>query len=316
VAWEPAIHRSAVNDPDPVSAAMVLAAGFGTRLRPLTEERPKPAVPVGDRTILGHIAATLARGGIARLVVNCHHLPEVLRRSVREDPLSLPVVVVDEKERILGTAGGVANARAALGPGAVLVHNGDILADLDVRRLLADHDPAASATLAVAAWQPAGAGTVGVDERGRVVRLRGRTFGREHRSADFIGVQIVSAELRRRLPPRGCLVGDVYLPELAGGALVQTSPAAAGWSDLGTIRAYWEANLSWLAAHHPGGFSGAGAAVGADVVVVDSVVGAGARVGGAGRLSRVVAWPGAPVQAPLSDAVVLTSGRVVPVPAA
>lgn len=153
---------------------MILAAGLGTRLRPLTDELPKPLVPLGDRPAIAHIAARLAAAGIARAVVNTHHLAEAFTRE-RLAALPIEAVVLHEPV-VLGTAGGVANAAGALGSGDVLVWNGDILADLDAAALLAAHAAGgAIATLAVAP-RPAGEGTVGVDAAGGVVRLRGERF--------------------------------------------------------------------------------------------------------------------------------------------
>src|SRR5688572_24464404 len=94
--------------------AMVLCAGLGTRLRPLTDELPKPLVPVGDRSLLAHIARVLAGAGFERLVINTHHLPELFPAAIRE--LSIEAHLIHEPV-ILGTAGGVAGARRFLGRG-------------------------------------------------------------------------------------------------------------------------------------------------------------------------------------------------------
>src|SRR5262245_37568354 len=115
-------------------SAMILAAGLGTRLRPLTDELPKPLVPVGDRPALAHIADQLARAGIHEAVLNTHHLAEAFSAE-RLAGLPIRISMIHEP-RILGTGGGIANAARALGEGEVVVWNGDILADLDVHALL------------------------------------------------------------------------------------------------------------------------------------------------------------------------------------
>src|SRR5437868_13630696 len=100
-----------------MKVAMVLAAGLGTRLRPLTDHVPKPLCPVGDRPQIDHILEALARGGIERAVVNTHHLHEQFTDAwARSQPLE--VVRIHEPE-ILGTGGGIANAASALGEGPV-----------------------------------------------------------------------------------------------------------------------------------------------------------------------------------------------------
>ncbi|HVY45060.1 MAG TPA: sugar phosphate nucleotidyltransferase, partial [Minicystis sp.] len=152
-----------------MASGMILAAGLGTRLRPLTDELPKPLVPLGDRPMIAHAAARLAAAGVAPLAFNVHHLADAFA-SAALDGLGL---VALREPRILGTAGGVANARRVLGPGEVVVWNGDLAADLDVGALLGAHVARGlAATLAVAP-RPRGEGTVGLDAGGRVVRLRG-----------------------------------------------------------------------------------------------------------------------------------------------
>src|SRR5271165_2715018 len=132
-------------------SAMVLAAGLGTRLRPITLHRAKPLVPVGDRPILGHVLDRLAAAGISRVVVNAHHRAHDVR-AYAEMQESL---LVSGEPQLLGTAGGLAHAGGLLGPGRVLVWNADILADVDVGALLGAHAAAegslqhASATLVV-----------------------------------------------------------------------------------------------------------------------------------------------------------------------
>jgi mannose-1-phosphate guanylyltransferase len=289
----------------PLPAAMVLCAGYGTRLRPLTEELPKPLVPVGDRSVLGHIASALKLAGFKRLVVNAHHLPEVLRGALEGLPLA--ATLVEERDDIRGTAGGVAGAAKALGEGEVLVANGDILAELDVAALLAAHRGSSLATLAVRGGLPAGAGTVGIGADGCVVRLRDGRYGEELQGAEFVGTQLLSEAARERLPAAGCLVGDVYMPALEEGLVVRAADVVRAFHDIGTLSAYLEANLAWLGGRdgwkHPSASCVAS--------LKQALVGADAVVSGEGSLERVVVLPGAHVQAPLSDAVVTPSGRII-----
>jgi mannose-1-phosphate guanylyltransferase len=160
---------------------MVLCAGLGTRLRPLTDHIPKPLMPVGDRPALAHVLGALRSAGIERIAVNTHHRAEVFdayRTELGHGGLS----VVHEPE-ILGTAGGVRNARRDLGEGDILVVNGDIVAPaLDIRSLVSAWEAHGdAAALWVIEPTPVREGTVGIDERGRIVRLRGRRFGRFQR---------------------------------------------------------------------------------------------------------------------------------------
>lgn len=266
---------------------MILAAGLGSRLMPLTAHLPKPLVPVGDAPVLEHVLRALR--GVARdkVVVNAYHLGDALRAAC--DPARVRVVT---EATLLGTAGGVRNAAPWLGDADVLVWNGDILApSLPVAELVATHRrDGALATLAVRP-RGQGEGNVGVDARGRVVRLRNERFGAEVRGGEFLGIHVVGAGVRARLPESGCLVGDVYLPQLREGGELAAFFTDAPFSDIGSLDAYRSANRAWLAARglesyvHPtaiatgrthGSVVGAGAVVRADVV--DCVVWPGTEV--------------------------------------
>src|SRR5260370_32989127 len=114
---------------------MVLAAGLGTRLRPLTDHCAKPLVAVGDRPMVAHVLERLRTAGVSRIVVNSHHRVDEVRDFFR----SQPHVRVSEEQELLGTAGGVAYASASLGEGDVGVWNAHILADVDLPALLRSH---------------------------------------------------------------------------------------------------------------------------------------------------------------------------------
>jgi mannose-1-phosphate guanylyltransferase len=281
----------------------LLAAGLGTRLRPLTTFLPKPLLPVGDRPALEHILARVRPLGGA-IVANAHHRIEDLRAFVLA---SAKDVLLSEEPHILGTAGGLAHAADLLGPGAVLVWNGDILSSLDALQLVRAHKEGrdAEATLAVKAL-PTGEGNVGVDAQGHIVRLRKETTSPgEVRGGAFLGIHMVGERLRERLPKEGCLVGDVYLPALREGKTLRVLEAPdASWHDIGTLRDYEMACFAWLEARGEGSFVGEGAKVSARVTLDGCILGRGARVEGEGRLERCIVWPNARVMAPCASSVV------------
>ena len=295
----------------PMRTAMVLCAGLGTRLRPLTDRIPKPLMPVGDRPLLAHIVLALARGGIDRVVVNTHHRAAQFEACPSEVG-GAELCIVREPE-ILGTAGGVAHARAELGPGDVVVYNGDIVApSLDLGALVR----AWSATRADAGalWvvqpRPAGRGTVGVDQRGRIVRLRGRVFAAEASGADYLGVQIMGEALRDALPETGCLVADSAIPFLESNGRIEAFAFEADWDDTGNPAGLLRANLRWLARRGARFWVGPGARVSADVTLASALVGAGARIEGRGELRECVVFPTAEARAPLERTIVAPQASV------
>jgi mannose-1-phosphate guanylyltransferase len=286
-----------------VLSAFVLAAGLGTRLRPLTEELPKPLVPIGDRPALGHAVERLRAAGVRTLVANAFHGADAI------DAVAATLGVrVSREDALLGTAGGLRRAHALLGEGDVLVVNGDVFGPWDPAALVAAHADGAMGTLLVRR-RARGEGAVGLAADGRVVRLRGERVAEEAYGGDFLGVHVVSAALRARLPERGCLVGDGYIPALRAGGTIGAFCTDAPIFDVGTPSDYLAANLAWLEAQGALAWAHRTASIGA-ATLDRAIVGAGARIEGDGVLARCVVWPGAACRAPLTDAVV-TPRRVV-----
>ena len=106
--------------------AMVLAAGLGVRMRPLTDKVPKPLVPVAGRPLLDHVLDKLADAGVSEAVVNVHYLPDqiIAHTASRTRPR---VIISDERDQVLGTGGGVVKALPMLGPDPFFHVNSDSL---------------------------------------------------------------------------------------------------------------------------------------------------------------------------------------------
>ncbi len=187
-----------------IRTAMVLAAGLGTRMRPITDSLPKPLVVVGGRTMLDHALDRIAEAGIATAVVNVHHLAGLVeaRLADRERPR---IVVSDERERLLETGGGVRKALPLLGDDAFLVMNSDSLwmegPRSNLRALVRQWDPAAMDMLLLLA---ASATSIGYDGRGDfLMDAAGRLTRRPERCmAPFVyaGVAIMHPALFEDTP--------------------------------------------------------------------------------------------------------------------
>lgn len=153
---------------------MILAAGFGTRMRPLTDERAKPALPVRGRPVISLLLELLARQGIREVMINLHHLPDTIRRAVAADcPAGLDVTWSDE-EKPLGTGGGIRRAAEFLcGSETCVVMAGDMLIDVDLPALASRHRARCHDVTLVLRHDPreAAFGSVGVDEAGRICRI-------------------------------------------------------------------------------------------------------------------------------------------------
>jgi NDP-sugar pyrophosphorylase family protein len=298
-------------------AVMVLAAGLGTRLSPLSGWLAKPLVPIGDRPALAHVLERSRSFG-GPIVVNAHHHASQVAAFLEREGGNISL---SHEKELLGTAGGVRRALNKLGGEDVLVWNADILAPLDVAALRKAHEwgrtererpdggGAARATLVVSA-APAG-GNVGIDTNGRVVRLRDETVcPGEVRGVNFLGVQVIGRSICPWLPERGGLIESFYLPLLTRGVDVCVWETSALWCDIGTMASYLGANVAWLAERRLTSWVGRNSEVADGVILASSVVGERATVVGQGRLERCVVWPGAHVASPLRDAVATPFGVV------
>lgn len=271
----------------------MLAAGLGTRMRPLTERRAKPALPVLNRPLILHTLERLARAGVSDVVVNLHHRPSSVRRAVgRGRPFGLRVRYSREA-RILGTGGGLRRALPLLGRGPVLVVNADVLFDFDLRALLRRHrESGALATLALRPNpDPSRYGPIVTDPSGRVLSLAGRPPGARGRVSLFTGVHVVEATLLERLP-RGVSdsVRDLYAPLVAEGGLVAGVRVRGAWYDLGDPAHYLAAQRQLLRRSRRTRLLAAAARLERGARVRGSVVGPGARVGAGARVLDSVLW--------------------------
>ncbi len=294
---------------------MLLCAGLGTRLRPLTTQVPKPLVPVGDRPLVDHAVGQLRVAGVRHFELNAFHLAAHIQEYATRAAADGECFTCTVETELRGTAGGITGMYR--GQAYVIVWNGDIYApDLNVADLLSHADEAAP-LLVVSRFANGGAagsgGTLGLGPNETVVRLRGQHFGEERSEANYVGIAVLPRAFVETLPGWGCVVADGLIPWLAGGKRVNTYEYIGHWSDGGTIEHYLAQNLEWLRRQPNAAESYAGphSACGPQVTLSLTVLGDGVKVSGAGELRRCVVWPGAAVEAPLRDAVVLSDGVIV-----
>lgn len=189
----------------PIGTAMVLAAGLGKRMRPLTATRPKPLVEVAGKALLDHVLDRLRSAGIGKVVVNAHYLADALEAHLARKAADLDVRLSDERALLLETGGGVAKALPLIDEDHFLIANSDNLwidGPVDAIELLASSwdDAAMDALLLLVPLARAnchgGMGDFHMDGVGRIARRR------PSRVAPFVftGVQIVSKRLFHDLP--------------------------------------------------------------------------------------------------------------------
>lgn len=308
---------------------MLVAAGFGTRLAPLTDELPKPAVPVANRPVAAFALEALARAGVRDVVVNTHHLAVDLEWELTPHcPEGVELRYVHE-ERILGTGGGVYNAWASRGGPAegedFVVMNAKLVFAPNITRALAAHRESGAIATMVLRSLPQGTTFAAVehDEDGRIRRIRGRPSTGDEQTLTrsmFTGVQILSERAFEDLPRDGDVIDGAYVRWLERGDRVQAIVDDSPWLDVGvTVEHYVQANMA-LARREiawPGiEPDAAGNIIHPSVVVPvgaqlqNVVIGRGAVVPDGAELARVVAWQEAKLPTRLSDAVVTSSGVI------
>jgi mannose-1-phosphate guanylyltransferase len=322
---------------------MLLAAGRSTRLGALGERLPKPLVPICGYPAIRFGCAALAQAALGDVVVNLHHHGDAIRRALGDGgDMGLAITYSDEPE-LLGTGGGLARASALLGDGPVLVMNAKVVADVDLRAVLAAHAASGADATLVLRDDPdaAGWGAITADASGRIVSILGAAGPRAPTGAVvarmFTGIQVVCARIRDRLRPVFCdTVRDGFIPALQDGADLRAYVASGYFAEHSTPERYLQGNLALLRQpslipHPPGPLVGldgraridpgarivgpvriaadavveAGAVVGPEVVL-----GAGARVASGVRISRSVVWPAATVTADCTSTVVTPDGPI------
>jgi len=290
--------------------ALVLTAGLGTRLRPLSLMKAKPALPVAGRPLVEHILRWLRGHGIADAVLNLHHLPDSVAAAVGDGNHLGMRVRYSWEQPLLGSGGGIARAFTLLDGDDLLVVNGDTLTDVDLASLVAAHrSSGALVTMAVVEHpRPDRYGGVRVDADGSVLGF----VGRNHRPAPwhFIGVQVVSRRAFEAVatdaPSES--VGAIYPALVAHDATsVRAWRTAARFDDIGTPRDYLEtcqhlargadralvdpAAAVSQGATIEGTVVWAGATVEPEVVLTECIVADGARVARGSRYHRAVLIP-------------------------
>jgi mannose-1-phosphate guanylyltransferase len=231
--------------------AMVMAAGKGTRLRPVTDLVPKPMAPVANRPVLHHILRLLKRHGLEEVVLNLHHLPEAITGYVGDgSALGLDVRYSFEPE-LLGTAGGVKKNEDFLGAGTFVIMSGDALTDIDLTGLLAAHRRYGSiATIAVKeVADPSLFGVVVRDDDNRVLGFQEKPSREDARSnLCNCGIYVFEPEIFSLVPAgRFDDFGSRLFPDMLKQGIPFHAHAFSGyWSDVGNLTEFFKGNADAL----------------------------------------------------------------------
>jgi NDP-sugar pyrophosphorylase family protein len=295
---------------------MVLAAGLGTRMRPLTLEKAKPVLPVLGRPLLHWTLEVLAAHGVKQVMINLHHLSRTVRAAVGDGRAFGVEVSYSYEREILGTGGGPRKVRRWLGDAPVLLLNGDVVFDFDLGALRRQHErsggPATLALIPNPDRRRYSAVVTGPD--GRVRSIAGLPQPARGTVSMFTGVHILEPALLDRLPPGPSdTVRDLYAPLIAEGRPPLGVRLRGPWYDLGSPSLYLASHQSLLASRFRGIRRGSvihpEARVHPRARVMRSVVGKGTVIAEGAEVRGSVLWDRVKVgREAVVDASILTGG--------
>ncbi len=298
--------------------ALILAAGLGERLRPLTNEIPKPLIPVLNRPLIAYNLSLLQRHGIREVAVNLHYLGKMIRDSLGDGSRFGMKIHYSEEPTLLGTGGAIKKLRSFFGAEPFFVINADILIDIDLKDLLLFHrSRKAFATMVLRPNpNPVRYGTIETDDTGQIREFLGkvRTGRTNLHPWMFTGVHLFDPAVLKALPEkqRFCINHDVYAHWIRSGKACYGYAYKGYWEDLGMPADYLRANLD-LARRagesemiqpeaetsegvilNPPCQIGPGTEIAKDAVIgPDVVIGKDCRIGEGTAITESVLWDGA-----------------------
>ena len=271
---------------------IVLAGGFGTRLRPWTLHVPKPLIPILDRTMIEHVVSILPEAMVDKVLIAAGYGIEQMREHFASLDLPYEVVIVEETEP-MGTGGAIANCREYLSGGTCCVINGDLLTSLRVDEMLIAHE--ASGTLAsISLWEvedPSRFGVADFDSSSTRIRRFQEKPPREEAYSNLInaGTYLLEPEVFNRMPQGAFSMERVVFPALAEEGELSGFPFEGHFVDAGTPPSYIEAvqtsiqNQAWVAGKSADGGSwyGGDVVIDSDASISDSAIGKNTQISSA-----------------------------------
>jgi NDP-sugar pyrophosphorylase family protein len=300
--------------------AMILAAGFGTRLWPLTVGRTKPAIPFLNRPLIAYTIEYLKGYGVGNLIVNLHHEPDSVRAQIGDgSDYGVRIDYSVEEPEILGTSGALDRVRDQLDKETFIVINGKVITDIDLGAAIATHRARkALATLVLLANHKRERFTeVRITEDGRIAEFAGFPApGNPQTPLMFTGIHILEPGIFDYIP-RGIFsdsVRDVYPKAMADGKTIAAHVAGGDslWRELSTIERYLAISLEFLRREGLDMIMDEGCEIESGATVERSVLWKRARVERGARLTECIVGDGViiPSNAEFSRSAIVRAGSV------
>ena len=317
--------------------AMILAAGLGTRLYPLTEDRTKPAIPFLNRPLIAYVVEYLAAFGIRDLIINLHHQPESIRGPLGDGSQFGVTIQYSFEEEILGPAGAFDKVRDDLMDDDFIVINGKIITDIDLHAAVREHKERNAIASLVLKENVKGErfSIVEVDERGHIARFAGFpqpmvsevaifeggagaispvNARSEAAPLMFVGIHVLSPRIFAYVP-RNCFsdsIKDVYPAAMRAGEAVIAHVTSGNWYEMSTLNRYLESSLLFARKAGQVIVLGKASAIVDGATVEDSVLWDNVTVETGARVRRSILGDGVrvPAGAFIEDAAVVRVDKV------
>jgi NDP-sugar pyrophosphorylase family protein len=302
--------------------AMILAAGYGARLWPLTADRTKPALPVLGKPLVGYVAEYLAQQGIEDVIVNLHHRPDSVRAALGDgSQFGVRLRYVHEPV-ILGTSGALDNAREMIGTETFVVINGKLITDIDLRAAIETHQRTkALATLVLRRNVARERFSIVETLDGFVTRFAGMPGPASASNSSesdaplmFTGIQIMDSRIFDYIPPGvfSHSTMDVFPRAIAKGERIAAHIAEGMWFELSTLQRYLDISLALLNQRESDLYTGRDASIDREANVHESILWDDVIVERGARVRRAILGDGVRVRAgeEVTDAAVVRAGLV------
>lgn len=224
---------------------MILAAGLGTRLRPLTHSTPKALVLFCGRPLIEYSLLLLKKHGIREVIVNLHYLGELIEQHLGNGQRFGMCISYSWEPVLLGTGGGIRKAERFFGKDPFIVLNSDVILDIDLQKLVRHHHKHKPlATMAVRAREDTSYTEIILDKRNFITSIsKGESASKANWM--FTGAQVIDPALLHFLPhskeETSCIIRNAYQPALEAGKRIAAFPYQGYWNDLGTLERYRQA---------------------------------------------------------------------------
>lgn len=220
---------------------LILAAGLGSRLRPITNHIPKPLWPLAGVPLLEITINKLLNAGIEEICVNIHHLSQQIKSFLSS---KYPEIHISVESKLLGTGGALVPIREWIDGSNIIIYNSDIISDLSLNRLVESHNENNIATMVLLSKPQPNKSPVSFNEKG-ITAIRAMVPNDQF--STFSGIHILSPKFLEKVPTEGFSdIIDTYIKYLNTGENVGHHHLSGYWRDLGTPQDFFDANVDFI----------------------------------------------------------------------